>query len=151
MREILESCVRIDRTVARLYKDMQERCDHKGVAECLGRMAMEADSHAGWWRDLIRAYDAGLLPDLWDDTEQVRARMSGTIATVKSAVHGSGRLCGDDALAAAAATELFRRLFTAIDEHGTGGAERLLGVQLRRAWRDRVADPVKLTAASPAV
>lgn len=168
MREILESCVRIDRTAAQLYKDMQERCDHEAVADVLGRMAMDQDSHAGWWHDLIRAYDAGLLPDLWDDTEQVRARMSETLAAVKSAVPGSGRLRGDDALAAAAAMELFltdpafielldfagagaagerheaydrhiRRLVAAIEKHGGGGVERLLGVQLRRAWRENLA------------
>lgn len=164
MRDILGTCVSIDRTAARLYADMQGRCDDPAVADVLGRLSADEARHAEWWRELSAAHDAGLLPDLWDDTDAVRERLEETLAAVKSAP-APGRLSGPDALAAAAAMELFladqafadllefsgarvaeerseeydrhvRRLAVAIEEHGGRGVERLLGVQLRRLWRE---------------
>jgi diguanylate cyclase (GGDEF)-like protein len=168
MREILSTCVLIDSTAARLYRDMAERCDDAAVSDVLGRMAVDETAHTAWWRELIDAHDAGLLPDLWDEPESMRDRFTETLDAVNSAVPAAGRLAGDDALAAAAAIELFlldpafmdllqfaepgaaserrdaydrhvRRLVTAIEEHGSGGIERLLGMQLRRAWRENAA------------
>jgi diguanylate cyclase (GGDEF)-like protein len=165
MREILETCVRIERTAERLYRDMAERCEHPAVADCLAKMGRDESTHATWWEDLIGSHDAGLLPDLWDDSSDARERVTETLEAVTSAVPPSGRLSGDEALAAAAAMELFladqtffdllhfagtgaaderdeeydrhvRRLVAAIEEHGTGGIESLLGVQLQRAWRE---------------
>ncbi|MDO8963533.1 MAG: diguanylate cyclase [Coriobacteriia bacterium] len=178
MREILEECIRVDRTAARLYRSMAERCDDPAVADVLGKMAQDETAHVGWWRELAESHERGLLPDLYDDTEDVRERIRETLDAVKSAVPAEGRLSGSDALAAAAAMELFladqcfielldfsgagaaderhdaydrhvRRLVTAIGEHGEGGIERLLGMQLRRAWhearalaRDATRDPL---------
>lgn len=167
MRDILQTCVRIERAAARLYADMGDRCDDTQASECLAGLARDEEAHASWWRDLSRAHESGLLPDLWEDTEAVRERLHETLVAIRSSVPAEGRLSGRDALAAAAAIELFladqafaeliefggarfaderqdeydkhvRRLVSAIERSGASGLERLLGVQLRRTWNESV-------------
>src|SRR5665811_2267607 len=69
MREILESCVRIDESARSAYLHMQEKCSDTGVAALLGWLAAGKAVHAGWWRDLLEEWDAGRLPDAWSRPE----------------------------------------------------------------------------------
>lgn len=167
MRHILESCARVDRAAAKLYRTLAERCDDAEVVDVLERMAMDEANHTGWWVEMIDAHERGLLPDLAGDSTEMRERLTETVDAVKSSMPPDSRLGGGEALAAAAAIELFladpvffelldlagpavadrrqdsydrhvRRLVTAIEQRGGSGIERMLALQLKRAWRETV-------------
>jgi diguanylate cyclase (GGDEF)-like protein len=106
MREILESCVRIDESAQSAYLDMQAKCTDAGVATMLGWLAAGKSVHAGWWRDLLEEWDAGRLPDVWSQsegtTEELEA-IAGEISLV--AANTSDAIDAPEALQAAARIE----------------------------------------------
>jgi hypothetical protein len=68
MRDILELCIRMDELADRAYESMAESCVDREVGAVLGAMAIEESAHTGWWRELVQAWDNGLLPDVYADT-----------------------------------------------------------------------------------
>lgn len=78
MREILESCVRIDESAQEAYLDMQSRCTDPGTASLLGWLAAGKRTHAGWWRDMIEQWDAGQLPDAWSGSDEAIEDLAAT-------------------------------------------------------------------------
>ena len=65
MREILEECVRFEESANLVYLDLARRCTDRDVASLMGKMAIDEASHVAWWRELLEAWDKGLLPDVW--------------------------------------------------------------------------------------
>ena len=61
MREILESCVRVEQLAEAAYADMQKRCTDAAVAELFGEMAADEAVHAQWWTEMLEAWDEGRL------------------------------------------------------------------------------------------
>jgi len=65
MREILESCARIDEAAEAAYLDMQTRCTETNAAALLGHLAAGKAVHAGWWRELRRRTHPLVRPSTW--------------------------------------------------------------------------------------
>ncbi len=78
MREILESCVKIDESVRSVYLDMQARCTDANAAALLGHLAAGKRVQAQWWRELIEEWDAGRLADAWPSTQSVKDDLEAT-------------------------------------------------------------------------
>ena len=106
MREILESCVRIDTSAQMAYLDMQEKCADPGVAALLGWLAAGKAVHAGWWGELLEEWDAGRLPDAWSRPEGAAEdldEIASALALVSA--NASSDLDAKEALQAAARIE----------------------------------------------
>ena len=69
MRTILELCVEMDTFAHETYEAMATDCTNPDLAEIFRRMGVEEKHHVEWWRDLIAAWDQGLIPDVVNDTE----------------------------------------------------------------------------------
>jgi diguanylate cyclase (GGDEF)-like protein len=82
MREILESCVKIDESAQAAYLDMQARCTDSKAAALLGHLAAGKRVHAQWWRELVDEWDAGRLADTWPSARTVREDLDATAAAL---------------------------------------------------------------------
>lgn len=108
MREILESCVQIDQLAARTYRDMAARCADHEIAEMCAVMASEEEAHVQWWSELLEAWDAGLLPDVWSDTSEVIGDLVTMITELERFTDGDGApLDAETVLTTAARIEFF--------------------------------------------
>jgi diguanylate cyclase (GGDEF)-like protein len=108
MRDILELCIRMDELADRAYESMAESCVDREVGAVLGAMAIEESAHTGWWRELVQAWDNGLLPDVYADTDSVRAEMTEILRAMEAAVPPAGTpISAEDALTIAVNIEFF--------------------------------------------
>jgi diguanylate cyclase (GGDEF)-like protein len=106
MREILESCVRIDEAAQAAYLDMQARCTDTDAAALLGHLAAGKGTHAGWWRELVEEWDAGRLADAWPGAANAAEDLEATAAALAlAAASAPGALDAREALLAAARIE----------------------------------------------
>lgn len=78
MREILESCVRIDESAQSAYLYVQTRCTDPGIADLCGDLAADKAVQAGWWRELIEEWAAGRLPWTWADDDDMAGGLAAT-------------------------------------------------------------------------
>lgn len=67
MRAILEHCIQLDRLAFETYTSLAASCTDTELTTCFGRLAEEEEVHAGWWSELLTAWEAGLLPDIADE------------------------------------------------------------------------------------
>lgn len=86
MRDILELCVRLDTIAKDTYARVADTCDDPGIAAFMRTLAGEEAAHMVWWSELLDAWDAGLLPDIFADSDDVRARMNETLADITAAL-----------------------------------------------------------------
>jgi len=108
MRQVLESCVRVDELAAAAYLDMQRRCTDPVIAAMCGQMATEEASHVMWWRELLEAWDEGLLPDVWTTSEAALQGLHDTIEELERfGRSGDGPMDGETVLTTAARIEFF--------------------------------------------
>jgi diguanylate cyclase (GGDEF)-like protein len=108
MREILESCVRVDELAEAAYLDMQRRCTDPAIAGMCGQMALEEVSHVQWWSELLAAWDEGLLPDVWPTPETTLQRLRENVVELERLTNaGDGPLDAETVLTTAARIEFF--------------------------------------------
>jgi diguanylate cyclase (GGDEF)-like protein len=108
MREILESCVRVDVLAKAAYEDMQQRCTDPIVAELCGAMAQEEAAHIQWWNELLEAWDEGRLADLWTVPDSAAEQLTSTVEELERfARSGDGPLDAEAVLTTAARIEFF--------------------------------------------
>jgi diguanylate cyclase (GGDEF)-like protein len=108
MRDILESCVRVDELAQAAYLDMQTRCTDPVIANMCGQMATEKAAHVQWWRELLDAWDEGLLPDVWSTSEATLEGLQDTIEELAQFSRpGGGPIDAETALTTAARVEFF--------------------------------------------
>jgi diguanylate cyclase (GGDEF)-like protein len=108
MREILESCVRVDELAETAYLDMQRRCTDPVIASMCGQMATDEAAHVQWWRELLEAWDEGLLPDVWASSETALRRLQDTIEELERfAGAADGPMDAETVLTSAARIEFF--------------------------------------------
>lgn len=86
MRDILELCVRLDTIAKETYEQAATTCDDPAIAELMGKLSGDEAAHVVWWTELLDAWDAGLLPDIFADGDDVRARMNETLADIQAAL-----------------------------------------------------------------
>jgi diguanylate cyclase (GGDEF)-like protein len=108
MRDILELCARMDELAESTYRSMSRTCDDATVAAVMERMGAEEAVHVGWWRELMGAWDTGLLPDIYADTGDIRGQMTEILASLEAAVPEAGlALTAEQCLSAAVSIEFF--------------------------------------------
>lgn len=108
MRDVLQSCVRVDELAQAAYLDMQRRCTDPATAEMCGTMAAEEATHITWWRELLEAWDEGLLPDVWSASESALQGLRDTIAELERfSGEDGGTMSVEDVLTRAARIEFF--------------------------------------------
>ena len=88
MRDILELCVRLDTIAKDTYAQVATACDDTDISELMATLSSEESAHVVWWSELLDAWDAGLLPDIFADSDDVRARMNETLADIEGALPG---------------------------------------------------------------
>jgi diguanylate cyclase (GGDEF)-like protein len=87
---------------------MADRCVDDDVSQILGRLAVEEAAHVGWWRDLLEAWNEGLLPDMWTDSDEALARLQEVVSEIEAnAPVGVGPLDVETALTAAVRLEFY--------------------------------------------
>lgn len=108
MREVLESCVRVDELAEAAYTDMQRRCADPEIAEFCRVMATEEHTHVAWWRELLAAWEEGLLPDVWPASESAIQGLRDTVAELEVVNAGGDEpLDAKEVLTRAARIEFF--------------------------------------------
>ena len=106
MREILESCARIDEAAEAAYLDMQARCTETSAAALLGHLAAGKAAQAGWWRELLEDWDAGRLADIWPGAVHAEQDLVATASALALVAAGApSALDARQALTAAARIE----------------------------------------------
>ncbi|MDI6901364.1 MAG: diguanylate cyclase [Anaerosomatales bacterium] len=103
MREILEHCVAMDTLAEQTYASMAAVCDDPELAETLRVMSREEGSHVAWWRDLLRAWEEGLLPDVVNDTAGLAARLESLELELRQLLPSDFTDCEPQAMLALAA------------------------------------------------
>jgi diguanylate cyclase (GGDEF)-like protein len=84
MRSILETCIEMDALARDTYARMAERCDDPDFAATLRRMAADEGTHLTWWKELLRAWDEGLLPDIVTEPAALARRLSMILTEMRS-------------------------------------------------------------------
>ncbi|PKQ30155.1 MAG: hypothetical protein CVT60_01550 [Actinobacteria bacterium HGW-Actinobacteria-10] len=129
MRTILELCMRMDEFARTEYERLAASCSNEQLASVFRRMAVEEGSHIEWWRDLLAAWDQGLVPDVVNDTEGLERHMT-QLADEMTAIASADvtALTDDECLEMAARMEFFTLdpIFgELLDLTGPGGSHRL--------------------------
>jgi diguanylate cyclase (GGDEF)-like protein len=109
MRDILELCVRLDTIAMDTYAHVADICDDPAIAAFMATLSSEEAAHVMWWSELLDAWDAGLLPDIFADGDDVRARMDETLADITAALPEPERdtCTAEQALTLAVAIEFY--------------------------------------------
>jgi diguanylate cyclase (GGDEF)-like protein len=108
MREILEQCVRLDSFAHDTYRSLAEVAEDEELAETLASLAAEEKTHTDWWRDLIRSWDEGLLPDIVSEPVHVMEELEDRWRHVTTVVPDDLQsLTSRDLIAIAARLEFF--------------------------------------------
>jgi diguanylate cyclase (GGDEF)-like protein len=108
MRDILELCIQIDELASRAYTSMATDCIDAEVGSVLGALAIEETEHVSWWRDLLSAWERGLLPDIYADTGAIREQMLEILSSMEVTVPDTAEpISAKDALATAVSIEFF--------------------------------------------
>ncbi len=68
MQAILELCVELDTGAATTYAALADACSDEEVRLTFQRMGTEETSHVGWWKELLEAWQEGLVPDVADES-----------------------------------------------------------------------------------
>ena len=106
MREILESCVRMDELAQIAYSEMAHRCTDPVIAELCRTLGEEETAHVGWWSELLSAWDDGLLADVWTTSDATVSQLKSTLAELERLSFATqGLLDGPTALTTAARIE----------------------------------------------
>lgn len=71
MRDILATCVELDTLAVTTYRALARHCTDEDLAGVFERLATEEESHVEWWRELLEAWDQGLIPDVVNDPERL--------------------------------------------------------------------------------
>lgn len=107
MRGILETCIEMDTVARDAYARMAERCGDAEFAGRLRRMAADEGTHLTWWKELLRAWDDGLLPDIVSEPAELARKLEGMLAELRAAADGiSAEPSPEDCLTAATRIEL---------------------------------------------
>jgi len=108
MRQILESCIRVDVLAKAAYEDMHRRCTDPAVAELCTAMAVDEADHIQWWTELLEAWDEGQLTDMWTLPDSAAEQLASTVEELERfARSGSGPLDAEAVLTTAARIEFF--------------------------------------------
>jgi len=108
MREVIELCMQVDVLAAEVYATMSVGTAVPELADTFSRLASEERSHIGWWRELIDAWDQGLVPELVNDTQALTSRLQALHDEVSLAIPNDvGTLSADEMLSLAARIEFF--------------------------------------------
>ncbi len=108
MRRKLELCVEMDDLARSAYRRLASSCDDPAIADVLLRLAEDEGEHITWWRELIDAWDQGLLPDIWPDTDAVYDDMEEIVSAMRAASPAEGvHVSADEALTIAVDMEFF--------------------------------------------
>lgn len=75
MREILGLCVKMDQRAEHLYAELASVCPDPGLRDIFAELARDEAEHTGWWQGLVEAWEAGLLPDVVNDTGELIERL----------------------------------------------------------------------------
>lgn len=66
VRDVLELCIELDTFASATYSKMAEATDNPELAVTFRQLAKEERQHVDWWRDLLAAWEEGLVPDIAD-------------------------------------------------------------------------------------
>jgi diguanylate cyclase (GGDEF)-like protein len=121
--------MRMDEFARTEYERLAASCSNEQLASVFRRMAVEEGSHIEWWRDLLAAWDQGLVPDVVNDTEGLERHMT-QLADEMTAIASADvtALTDDECLEMAARMEFFTLdpIFgELLDLTGPGGSHRL--------------------------
>ena len=64
MREVLDLCIDLDSRARDSYVAMAEVCPNPEIAALFTDLAEDESEHLEWWRELARAWERGLVPDI---------------------------------------------------------------------------------------
>jgi len=108
MRTILDMCVAMDAFAQSAYYTMAQTTEDPELALFFERMSIEEAHHVTWWKELARAYDQGLVPDVVNDTEGLHAHLTKLFDEIKSAVPADfGEVSNDTKIDIAARLEFY--------------------------------------------
>lgn len=68
MQSILKICVALDSRAVSTYEAMADACTDDVVKLTFQRMGLEEVTHVTWWTELLEAWEAGLVPDIADES-----------------------------------------------------------------------------------
>ena len=85
MRDIIELCIELDTTAIDTYARLSADCDDPAISRLFEQMGKEEQAHVGWWTDLLRAWDTGLVPPVTDE-EELRASLTELAQDMREAV-----------------------------------------------------------------
>lgn len=108
MRDLLELCILLDEHAVKTYELMADACTDADLSRAFQVLADEERAHVGWWRDLLDAWERGLLPDILADHTDILTRLQ-DVATevVTESGHNFSAMTCDDMLDVAAHIEFF--------------------------------------------
>lgn len=107
MREILQMCIRMDETAEDAYRELSTACPDTSLAETFELLAHEQADRVAWWKELLDAYEQGLVPDIVDEGH-LRSHLRELDDEITLALPDSAAsLSPDDMLDAAAHLEFY--------------------------------------------
>jgi diguanylate cyclase (GGDEF)-like protein len=108
MKDLLELCIDLDDLASRTYRAMSEAVDDETLAHEFTMMGSEEEAHSRWWRDLLHAWEEGLVPDITTDREDLLPRLVEVREELSSSLPTSfEQVSTDEMLSAAARMEFF--------------------------------------------
>jgi diguanylate cyclase (GGDEF)-like protein len=90
MRRILETCVEMDQLACDAYRLMSDAVDDMALAMSFKLMAEDEAEHVAWWKELVEAWDSGLLPDIATEPERLSLKLQTILQDMQSAVPSPG-------------------------------------------------------------
>ena len=75
MREILVTCIELDKLAVSTYHALSTHCADAELARSFAELARDEATHVRWWSELLAAWDKGLIPDTINDPEYLLERL----------------------------------------------------------------------------
>lgn len=87
MRTILELCVVMDELARDSYASMAKSCDDPDLKATFGQMSTDESDHVAWWKDLLKAWEQGLVPDVVNDTDGLERHVHNLYTEMQKTIH----------------------------------------------------------------
>lgn len=90
LKDIIKYCLELDIKASEIYSELSKSSNIKDLKHFWQSMSEEEREHVGFWKELLKLAEQNILPQVFDEPENIKAELENTYEKVKD-LHFSSR------------------------------------------------------------